>query len=90
LSRARINKHHRITRQQLSVREHMTRILKRLRDQDFVSFHDLFEEEVSVPVAVVNFIAILELVKESLVAVSQAEAYAPLYLSLSEKSLESV
>ena len=90
LSRARINKHHRITRQQLSVREHMTRILKRLRDQDFVSFHDLFEEEVSVPVAVVNFIAILELVKESLVAVSQAEAYAPLYLSLSEKSLEPV
>lgn len=90
LSRARINKHHRITRQQLSVREHMTRILKRLRDQDFVSFHDLFEEDVSVPVAVVNFIAILELVKETLVAVSQAEAYAPLYLSLTEKSLESV
>jgi len=41
-------------------------------------------------VAVVNFIAILELVKETLVVVSQAEAYAPLYLSLSEKSLEPV
>lgn len=84
LARARINRHHRITREQLSVREHMTRILRRLREQTFVVFHELFESGVTIPVAVVNFIAILELVKESLVKVSQSEAYAPLYLSLAE------
>jgi segregation and condensation protein A len=88
LSRARVNQHHRITREQLSVREHMTRILKRLKEHAFVAFTDLFLENATVPVAVVNFIAILELVKESLVSVSQAQAYAPLYLSLVEKSAE--
>ncbi len=88
LSRARINQHHRITREQLSVREHMTRILRRLREQTFVVFHELFESGITVPVAVVNFIAVLELVKESLVKVSQSEAYAPLYLSLAEAAPE--
>jgi segregation and condensation protein A len=87
LSRARINRHHHITREQLSVREHMSRILKRLRDQKYVEFTDLFEPGVPVPVVVVNFIAILELVKESLAAINQAEAYAPIYLSLVEASL---
>jgi segregation and condensation protein A len=84
LSRARINRHHHISREQLSVREHMTRILKRLRDQKYVEFADLFEPGVSVPVVVVNFIAILELVKETLASISQTEAYAPIYLSLVE------
>lgn len=87
LSRARINRHHHITREQLSVREHMTRILKRLRDQKYVEFSDLFEAGASVPVVVVNFIAILELVKESMAAISQTEAYAPIYLSLVEFTL---
>ncbi len=88
LSRARINQHHRITREQLSVRVHMTRILRRLRHQKFVVFHELFENDATVPVAVVNFIAILELVKESLIKVSQSEASAPLYLSLADSTTE--
>ncbi len=88
LSRARINQHHRISREQLSVRVHMTRILRRLRGQKFVVFHELFENDATVPVAVVNFIAILELVKESLIKVSQSEACAPLYLSLVETITE--
>ncbi|MDE2258756.1 MAG: segregation/condensation protein A [Betaproteobacteria bacterium] len=88
LSRARINQHHRISREQLSVRVHMTRILRRLRGQKFVVFHELFENDATVPVAVVNFIAILELVKESLIKVSQSEACAPLYLSLAETITE--
>ena len=88
LARARINQHHRVTREQLSVREHMTRILRRLREKSFVEFHELFETGVTIPVAVVNFIAILELVKESLIQVSQTEACAPLYLSLVEPVAE--
>lgn len=84
LGRVRLNRHHHITREQLSVREHMTRILRRLREQPFVAFHELFDVTVTVPVAVVNFIAMLELVKESLIRISQAEAYAPLYLSLAD------
>ena len=67
----------------------MTRILRRLRGQKFVVFHELFENDATVPVAVVNFIAILELVKESLIKVSQSEACAPLYLSLAETITES-
>ena len=88
ITRARINQHHRITREQLSVREHMTRILRRLRERHFVTFHELFEADITIAVAVVNFIAILELVKESMIRVSQAQAYAPLYLSLAENTME--
>ncbi len=88
LGRVRLNRHHHITREQLSVREHMTRILRRLREQPFVAFHELFEAEATLPVAVVNFIAILELVKETLIRISQAEAYAPLYLSLANATSE--
>ncbi|HQT80721.1 MAG: segregation/condensation protein A [Ferrovum sp. 37-45-19] len=88
LSRIKINKHHRISREQLSVREYMTKILKRLNEHQFVAFMDLFDEGMSVPLAVVNFIAILELVKERMVNVSQTEAYAPLYVSLGGESVE--
>ncbi|MHB8354641.1 MAG: segregation and condensation protein A [Burkholderiales bacterium] len=88
LSRARVNQHHRISREQLSVRDYMTRILRRLREQNFVAFHELFDAGITVPVAVVNFIAVLELVKESMIRVSQSDAYAPIYISLAENTME--
>jgi segregation and condensation protein A len=81
--RARLVEHHRITREQLSVREHMTRILRSLQDRRFAEFHELFDTGSGMAVVVVNFIALLELSKESLVEITQAAAYAPIYVRLS-------
>jgi segregation and condensation protein A len=83
LNRAKVNKHHTITREQLSVRAHMTRILRRLQDAEFVEFTQLFSPREGLPVLVVTFIALLELAREALVKISQDEAYAPIYVKLS-------
>jgi len=82
LSRARMNRHHRISRQELSVREHMTRILRRLGEGGFVAFIDLFDARAPVPIVVVHFVALLELVKEGLVQIMQEENFAPIYARL--------
>ena len=82
LRRARLVQHHRITREELSVREHMTQILRRLRDTRFVEFGDLFDASRGIPVAIVNFLALLELAREFLIEVTQGEAYAPIYVKL--------
>lgn len=87
IKRARLNAHHHITREQLSVREHMTHILRQLSDVRFVEFSELFMERIHkgapVAVIVVHFVALLELAKESLLEITQAEAYAPIYVRLS-------
>ena len=82
LGRARLVQHHRIRREELSVREHMTHILRRLKDTRFVEFADLFEPERGVQLAIVNFLALLELAREFLVEITQGEAYAPIYVKL--------
>ena len=82
LKRAKLTAHHTISREELSVREHMTGILRRLRSARFVEFADLFEAGRGVPVVVVNFIALLELAKETLIEITQAEAFAPIYVRL--------
>jgi segregation and condensation protein A len=82
LARANVNRHHRVTREQLSVREHMTRILRRLQDLRYAAFVDLFRREAGVPELIVTFLAVLELARESLVEVQQQGAYAPLYVRL--------
>jgi len=82
LQRARLNQHHTITREQLSVREHMSLVLRRLQGRRFVEFHELFDTTRGVPVLVVTFIAMLELSREHLVEVTQAEAFAPIYVRL--------
>lgn len=83
LRRAKLVQHHHISREELSVREHMTGILRRLQSARFVEFADLFDPSRGVPVLVVNFIALLELAKETLVEITQAEAFAPIYVRLS-------
>ena len=83
LRRAKLTEKHTITREQLSVREHMTQILRRLQNAKFIEFQDLFETSRGVPVVVVNFIALLELAKETLIEITQAEAFAPIYVRLS-------
>ena len=82
LKRAKLNQHHHISREQLSVREFMSSMLRRLQGERFVEFQDLFDVSRGAPVMVVTFIAMLELAKERLLELTQAEAFAPLYVRL--------
>jgi segregation and condensation protein A len=82
MKRARLVQHHKISREELSVREHMTGILRRLQSQRFVEFADLFDVAGGPPVVVVNFVALLELAKETLIEITQAEPFAPIYVRL--------
>jgi segregation and condensation protein A len=90
LKRAKLNAHHHITREQLSVRDHMTHILRRLSDVRFIEFGELFMERIAegaaVAVVVVHFLALLELSRESLLDITQAEPYAPIYVRLAYTS----
>ncbi|PMS36123.1 condensin subunit ScpA [Trinickia symbiotica] len=82
LKRAKLVQHHKISREELSVREHMSLILRRLQNARFMEFSELFDVSRGVPVVVVNFIAMLELSRESLIEITQAEAFAPIYVRL--------
>ena len=82
LRRAKLTQHHRIGRQELSVREHMSAILRTLQSQRFVEFGDLFTGQHTVPIVVVHFVAMLELAKETLIEITQAEPFAPIYVRL--------
>jgi len=83
IKRARLNQHHKIAREELSVREHMSIVLRRLQGQRFVVFEALFDPGRGVQVLVVTFIAMLELAREQLLEITQAEAFAPIYVRLS-------
>jgi segregation and condensation protein A len=82
VKRAKLVQHHKITREELSVREHMSIVLRRLQGRKFVEFEQLFDPARGVPVLIVTFIALLELAKEALIDVTQAEAFAPIYVRL--------
>jgi segregation and condensation protein A len=82
LKRANLVQHHKISREELSVREHMTLVLKQLQGRKFVEFEHLFDPTLGTPVLVVTFIALLELAKETLIEITQAEAFAPIYVRL--------
>ena len=82
LRRAKLVQHHKISREALSVREHMSLVLRRLQGRRFVEFAELFDLAKGVPVLVVTFIAMLELAKETLIEITQAEAFAPIYVRL--------
>ena len=82
LKRARLVQHHTITREELSVREHMSIVLRHLQGRKFVEFEKLFDASKGAPVLVVTFIAMLELAKETLIEITQAEAFAPIYVRL--------
>ena len=88
LQRAKVNQHHLISREQLSVRDQMTRLLRLVRAGQFMEFTALFAAQATISIVVVTFLAILELCREGLIDVAQAEAFAPIYVQL--KTMESV
>jgi len=82
MKRAKLHSHHTITREQLSVREHMSIVLRRLQGRKFVEFEELFDVKRGIAVLIVTFIALLELAREHLLEITQAEAFAPIYVRL--------
>jgi segregation and condensation protein A len=85
MRQAKMKQHHRIQREELSVREHMGLILRHLQGRGYVVFEDLFEPmagRVGIAGMVVSFLAILELARENLVELTQSEALAPIYVKL--------
>ena len=82
LKRAALTARHRISREQLSVREHMSLILKKLQGTKFVEFGDLFDAARGAAVAIVHFLALLELAREALIDITQAAPFAPIYIRL--------
>ncbi len=80
---ASLKKHHKIGREELSVREHMGIILRHLQERGgFVQFETLFDPAMGPAGLVVHFLAMLELAREKLVRITQTEAFQPIYVKV--------
>ena len=74
------SKAHLINFEQLSTRERMTEILERMRNETFIEFYSLFNSEEGRMGVVVTFLAVLELLKDSLIEIVQSEEFAPIHI----------
>ena len=86
LQQVELKAHHQIKREQLSTRARMSQVLELLSNKKYVSFSQLFTRKEGRAGAVVSFLAILELVKESMVELSQVEPMSDIRLSLRQHS----
>ena len=82
VKRAQLLARHHVSREELSVREHMSSILKTLQQTRFIEFGDLFDPARGTAVAIVHFLALLELAREALIDITQAAPFAPIYIRL--------
>ena len=83
MKQAKMKAHHKVRREELSVREYMASILRTLRGRGYVVFEDLFEVasgHSTIASLVVSFLAVLELAREKLIEITQGEALAPIYV----------
>jgi segregation and condensation protein A len=80
MRRAEMYEHHHVQREALSTRERMSDILDTLRGSQFVPFVSLFTVEEGRLGVVVTFLAIMELIKESLVEIVQTENFGPIHV----------
>ena len=83
VARSQLYSHHQVRREALSVRERMSTVLGMLAGDEYVEFNRLFTPEEGRAGVVVTFLALLELVRESLIEVVQAAPFTPLYLRTS-------
>ena len=86
LDRSTMFAHHHVRREPLSVRERMSAILVTLQSERYVDFQRLFDPLEGRMGVTVTFLAILELVKESLIDIVQAEAFGPIHIRASQAS----
>ena len=85
LKRANHYAHHKVGKSELSVREHMSHILRQLKAHKMMEFSALFDVQADgIPKLVVCFLAILELAREGLVKITQQAAFSPIYLQMSQ------
>ena len=83
LKRASHFRHHKVGRSELSVREHMSMILRRLKDDRLLEFTQLFDvKNDGIPKLVVCFLAVLELCREGLLRITQQQAFSPIYVQI--------
>jgi segregation and condensation protein A len=82
LKRASHFKHHKVSRAELSVREHMSLILRQLQAEPVLEFWQVFDLADGIPKLVVCFLAILELAREGLLRITQQSAFSPIYLQI--------
>ncbi|MDR2365555.1 MAG: segregation/condensation protein A [Zoogloeaceae bacterium] len=89
LRQSSLHSRHQITREALSVREHMGVILRFLRTRGgHAAFETLFDPLLGTSVLVVHFIAMLELARERLVDIVQIEAFCPIYIHLAAQDTD--
>ena len=80
LHRADMFSSHHVEREALSLRERMSSVLDTINSETFTPFTDLFDFKEGRDGVVVTFMAILELLKQSLLEIVQAEAFAPIHV----------
>ena len=89
LNRADLYKRHSVVAEPLSVRERMSKVLERITEaSSFIEFWELFEVQEGRRGIVVTFLALLELLREGLVYISQSEPYSPIYVSARSDAIE--
>ena len=89
LNRVELYKRHSITVEPLSVRERMSKILDQIAGvSGYLNFPELFELEEGRKGVIVTFLALLELMREGLVDVSQNEPYSPIYVLIASEAVE--
>ncbi|MCE1182123.1 MAG: segregation/condensation protein A [Rhodocyclales bacterium] len=85
-----LKRNHKISREELSVREHMGIILRHLQAHGgFVQFETLFDPAMGAPGLVVHFLAMLELAREKLIEITQTEAFQPIYVRVHQGDTQS-
>lgn len=82
LKRCDMYEHHTISRERLSTRERMSSLMAQLQVQQFMPFHRLFTISEGRMGVIVTFLAMMELVKENLIKLIQAQEYGPIHVSL--------
>ena len=82
MKRAEVNKHHHVQMEALSVRERMSNVLGTLSQDRFTAFQTLFDPAEGRAGVVVTFLAVLELVKESLILVQQSDSYTEIHVRI--------
>jgi segregation and condensation protein A len=80
LRRGDLNEHHHIQRESLTTRERMSQILLRISGEHFTPLLSLLMKDEGRTGVVVTFLAIMELIKESLVELAQSEPFAPIHI----------
>jgi segregation and condensation protein A len=80
LRRADMFESHQVERERLSTRERMSQVLEKLKGGQFMPFVTLFTVQEGKLGVVVTFLAVMELVKESLIELLQTETYGPIHV----------